>query len=374
VRRPPERRVVLADVARLADTSKATASRALKDDPRIGEATRAAVRAAAHKLGYVPNAAARSLRARRTHILGLLLDDLADPVHAKVAAGFEEASASRGYAVFMMTGLHDAEREERALRVLAEHRADGVVLASCVSDPADVLRRLPPERVVFVQPDYPALADGAEPPADGVLRSDDAGGFAAAVDHLVDQGYREIVYVGPGSGSSDALRQASASETLARRGLGPMRFLHSGPNGWRDASMAAQQLAGDPPEAVLCYDDKLALTLLDALRLTHVEVPRDMALVGFDGIPPARQSRPRLTTVDVPSVDIGRRAVEMLLAARDGEPVPSQVVPVRLIVGESTPPVRADAASGARRAASGPHPSAPKHDSDRDRPKTETRR
>jgi DNA-binding LacI/PurR family transcriptional regulator len=68
--------------------------------------------------------------------------------------------------------------------------------------------------------------------------------------------------------------------------------------------------------------------------------------VGFDGIPPARQSHPRLTTVSVPSVDIGRRAVEMLLAARDGEPVPSQVVPVRLIVGESTPAVR----SGQRQA------------------------
>ena len=81
MRRSPERRVVLADVARLAGTSEATASRALKDDPRIGETTRAAVRAAAHKLGYVPNAAARSIRAKRKHILGLLLYDLADTVH-----------------------------------------------------------------------------------------------------------------------------------------------------------------------------------------------------------------------------------------------------------------------------------------------------
>ena len=330
---------MLADVARLAGTSEATASRALKDDPRIGEATRAAVRAAALKLHYVPNAAARSLRARRTHILGLLLDDLADPVHAKVAAGFEEAAASRGYAVFMMTGLHDPEREQRALRALAEHRADGVAVASCVSDPADVFRRLPQDRVVFVQPDYPALADGAEPPARGVLRSDDAGGFAAAVDHVVERGYRRIAYVGPGSGSSDALRRAAASEALERHGLGPLRFLDSGPNGWRDASLAAERLAEDPPDAVICYDDKLALSLLDSLRATDVDVPGDMALMGFDGIPPARQSRPRLTTVDVPSIDIGRRAVEMLLAARDGEPAPSQIVPVRLIVGESTPPV-----------------------------------
>jgi DNA-binding LacI/PurR family transcriptional regulator len=348
MRRPPERRVVLADVARLAGTSEATASRALKDDPRIGESTRAAVHAAATKLGYVPNAAARSLRARRTHILGLILDDLADPVHGKVAAGFEEAAASRGYAVFMMTGLHDLEREQRAITVLAEHRADGVALASCVSDPTDVFRRLPQDRVVFVQPDYPGLADGADPPDRGVLRSDDMTGFAAMIDHVVERGYRRIAYVGPGSGASDTLRRAAASETLERHALGPLRFLDSGPNGWRDASMAAEQLAADPPEAVLCYDDKLALSLLDALRATRLDVPRDMAIVGFDGIPAARQSRPRLTTVDVPSVDIGRRAVEMLLAStRDGGPAASQVVPVRLIVGDTTPQVRARRTPGA---------------------------
>ena len=339
MRRPPERRVRLTDVARLAGTSEATASRALKDDRRIGEATRDAVRAAAHKLGYVPNAAARSLRAKRTHILGLLLDDLADPVHGKVAAGFEEAAASRGYAVFMMTGLHDAEREQRALRAFVEHRADGIVLASCISDPSDVFRSVPQDRVVFVQPDYPALADGAEPPSHGVLRTDDVGGFTLAVEHLVGQGYRRIGYVGPGVGSSDALRRAAASEALDRLGFGPMRFVDSGPNGWRDPFVAAQQLAADPPDGVVCYDDKLALALLDALRSTRLDVPRDLALVGFDGIPPARQSRPRLTTVDVPSVQIGQHAVEMLVSSiRDGIPVPSETVPVRLVVGESTPP------------------------------------
>jgi len=338
MRRPPERRVVLADVARLAGTSEATASRALKDDPRIGEATRGAVRAAAHKLGYVPNAAARSLRARRTHILGLLLDDLADPVHGKVAAGFEEAAARQGYAVFMMTGLHDAEREQRALTAFVEHRADGIALASCVSDPADVHRRIARDRVVFVQPDYPGLADGAEPPARGVLRSDDGAGVAASVRHLVERGYRRLCFVGPVASASGVLRRATASETHETLGLGLLRFIDSGVDGWRNATPVAEELAADPPDAVLCYDDKLALALLDALRSTRLEVPDDLALVGFDGIPAARQSRPRLTSVDVPSVEIGRRAVEMLVAAtRDGAMPASEVLPVELVVRDSTP-------------------------------------
>lgn len=338
MRRPPERRVVLADVARLAGTSEATASRALKHDPRIGEATRAAVHAAALKLGYVPNAAARSLRARRTHILGLLLDDLADPVHGKVAAGFEEAAAAEGYAVFIMTGLHDPEREQRALTAFVEHRADGIVVASCVSDPADVLAQVPADRVLFVQPDYPGLANGGEVPIRGVLRTDDSAGVAATVRHLVERGYRRITYVGPGSWASDTMRRAAGAATLEGLGHGPMRFLDAGVHGWRDASAVAQTLAADPPDAVLCYDDKLALALLDALRSTRLVVPDDLALVGFDGIPAARQSWPRLTTVDVPSVEVGRRAVEMLMASvRDGLMPTSEVLPVTLVIGDSTP-------------------------------------
>ena len=333
-------------MARLAGTSEATASRALKHDPRIGEATRAAVHAAAAKLGYVPNAAARSLRAKRTHILGLLLDDLADPVHAKVAAGFEEAAAAEGYAVFIMTGLHDPEREQRALTAFVEHRADGIVVASCVSTPAEVLARVPADRVLFVQPDYPALADGAEPPARGVLRTDDTTGVADTVRHLVERGYRRMAYAGPGSWASNAWRRAAATATLEELGHGPLRFIEAGVDTWRDASALARTLAAAPPDAVLCYDDKLALGLLDALRSTSLVVPDDMAVVGFDGIPASRQSWPRLTTVDVPSVEVGRRAVEMLMASvRDGRMPASEVVPVRLVVGDSTPPRAARVAS-----------------------------
>jgi DNA-binding LacI/PurR family transcriptional regulator len=337
--RAPAHRVVLADVARDAGTSEATASRALKDDPRIGEATRAAVKASAVKLGYVPNAAARSLRARRTHILGLLLDDLADPVHGQVAAGFEAAAASQGFAVFIMTGLHDLAREKRALRAFIEHSADGIVLASCVMDPAEVHARIPPQRVVFVQPNYPRLADGDRPPARGVLRSDDRAGVAAMIRHLVGQGYRRLAYVGAGGTASDLLRRDAATAALDGVSTEPLRVYDAGVAGWRDASPVARRLARQRPDAVICYDDKLALALLDALPSVQLDVPDDLAVVGFDGIGQAAQSRPRLTTVAVPWAELGRKAVEMLVAsARDGLMPASQVLPVSLVVRDSTPP------------------------------------
>jgi LacI family transcriptional regulator len=338
VRRRPVRRVVLADVAREAGVSEATASRALQDDPRIGEATRATVRAAAARLGYVPNAAARSLRAQRTHILGLLLDDLADPTHGEVAAGFEAVAAEAGFAVFIMTGFHDATREQRALRTFVEHRADGICVASCVSDPASISGHLPAERVVLVQPDYPRLADGASLPARGALRSDDADGVRQVVDHLVERGYRRIAYVGAGATASDLLRRAAASEEVSRNGLDPLEIHDVGRTGWCDPAAAARELAADPPEAVLCYDDKLALALIDSLRTAGLEVPVDIAVAGFDGIPLGHRAHPRLTTVAVPSAEIGERAARMLVAAAHGGPMPaSETLPVSLVVGESTP-------------------------------------
>ena len=258
----------------------------------------------------------------------------------KVAAGFEEAAASQGYAVFIMTGLHDQEREQRALTAFVEHRADGIIVASCVSDPADVLARVRADRVVFVQPDYPALADGAEPPARGVVRTDDtrrawpprcdtssnvatgASPTPARADGPPTRG--GVRPRRPPSRSSGSDRSASSTSPSMPGGMRP---------GW------PATLAADPPDAVLCYDDKLALGLLDALRSTSLVVPDDMAVVGFDGIPAARQSWPRLTTVEVPSVEVGRHAVEMLIASvRDGRMPASEVLPVSLVIGDSTPP------------------------------------
>ena len=153
--------------------------------------------------------------ARRTHILGLLLDDLADPVHGKVAAGFEEAAAAQGYAVFIMTGLHDPEREQRALTAFVEHRADGIVVASCVERSRRGAcprpgrsRGLRPARLPG--PRGRRRTPGARRPPHrrqrGLRRHWCATSSSA--------GYRRIAFVGPGSGASDSLRRAAAATAL----------------------------------------------------------------------------------------------------------------------------------------------------------------
>lgn len=334
----PRRRVLLKDVAQAAKVSGSTASRALADDPRISVATRLSVKAAAAELHYVPNAAARSLRVRRTRTLGLLLPDLRDPVHGQIASAFEGEARQRGYCVIVVAGENDLVRERLALRIFAEHGTDGVAIVSGVISPREARERVDPDRLVLVQPDHRSLPRRDGPLAPGVIQTDDASGMTAAVNHLVDSGYRRIGYVEGGARASNAVRAEAVAATLRSRGIRtPLHTYTASDDAWRAPGDLAAQVSADLPEALLCYDDKLALALMDALRASGTRVPDDVAMVGFDGIPFAAIANPRLTTVAVPSAAMGRMAAASLIESLQVGSLPVAVLlPLELIVREST--------------------------------------
>lgn len=332
------RRILLRDVAERANVSGSTASRALADDPRISAATRQLVKTAAADLHYVPNAAARSLRARRTRTLGLLVPDLRDPVHGQVASAFEQEARERGYPVMVVACERDIALERLALRIFAEHGTDGVACVSSVMSPKELRDRVDPDRLMLVWPDHRSLPRRAGAPTPGVITTDDEAGVRAAVDHLVDAGYRRIAYVDGGARASNAIRAEAVAATLRRRGIRtPMHTFVAAGDAWRAPGELAAEIAKDLPEALVCYDDKLALALLDGLRDVGVRVPRDVGVVGFDGIPFAGISNPRLTTVSVPSAELGRIAAASLIqAVHDGALPDGVVLPVEFVVREST--------------------------------------
>ena len=334
----PRRRVLLKDVARAAHVSGSTASRGLADDPRISLATRLSVKAAAAELNYVPNAAARSLRMRHTLTLGLLIPDLRDPVHGQVASGFEEEARRSGYCVIMVAGETEPVRERLALKIFAEHGADGVAIVSGAISPREARERVDPDRLILVQPDHGSLPrrEGALPP--GVILTDDASGLRAAVNYLVDNGYRRVAWVEGGAGATNKVRAEAVASTLrARRVRAPLRVFAASDDTWRSPGELAATIAADLPEALVCYDDKLALALMDALRKLRVRVPDDVAIVGFDGIPFAAIANPRLTTVATPSGEMGRLAAASLIRAIQGGSRPeAALLPPELIVREST--------------------------------------
>ena len=341
MRRPPERRVVLADVARLAGTSEATASRALKHDPRIGEATRAAVHAAAAQARLRPQCRGPQ-PARATHPhpraparrprrpgprqgRGGLRGGGRQP---GVRGLHHDRPARPGTRAAGPDGVHRAPRRRDHRRVLRQRPGRR---AGARSGPIASSSSSPTTRPSPTAPNHrPAASSGPTT----------APAWPPRCATSCERGYRRLTYAGPSGWSSNAV--AACGRDRHRRGARRSDRSASSTSrvdAWRDASGLAQALAADPPDAVLCYDDKLALGLLDALRSTSLVVPDDLAVVGFDGIPAARQSWPRLTTVDVPSVEVGRHAVEMLIASvRDGRMPASEVLPVSLVIGDSTPP------------------------------------
>jgi LacI family transcriptional regulator len=345
------RRTTLADVAVVAGVSRATASRALAGDARISAATRSAVREAARRLGYVPNVAARSLRARHTRALGLLLADLGDPVHGQVASGFEQEAAASGYSVIIVSAHDVPDEERRAMTVFMERATDGICLASSVLDPEEARSRAGAVPIVVVQPDHECRVTAPERLPPGTIRTDDESGIEQAARHLVSSGHRDIAYLGSGTRATNRLRQAAVERVVRETMDRPLRAISLPESAWMDPDVVSAALGRRPPEAVICYDDKLALALLDGLRRRGLSVPRDVAVTGFDDIPFARLANPRLTTVATPVVEMGRLAARSLVGAIDsGELPPPKVVPVELVIRESSTrtqrsgrPERADA-------------------------------
>lgn len=340
--REAARRVTLADVAARVGVSRATASRALVGDPRITARTREAVRGAAAELRYVPNAAARSLRVRRTRVLGLLIADLSDPVHGQVAAGFEEEAARHGYTVVFVTGSNELDGERRAIRVFVEHGADAIALVSSVIDPAEARELAGPERtLIVVQPDHAAVLRSRRRPPDGAIVTDDVGGVGSAVRHLLESGHVRVMYLGSGDRPSNRLRQRTVQRALDAAGRQPVAAVTLAADAWREPAGVAAAIPSPLPDAIVCYDDKLALALIDGLRAAGTRVPADVSVTGFDGIPFAALSNPRLTTVATPTVDMGRLAARNLLEGiRAGTLPPGQVLPTELVVRESVRPAR----------------------------------
>jgi DNA-binding LacI/PurR family transcriptional regulator len=171
-----------------------------------------------------------------------------------------------------------------------------------------------------------------------VIRTDDAPGIVAAIAHLTSCGYRSIAYVESGQRASNTVRRGAAERALEARGdHAPLRRFRAAADAWRAPDELARRIAADLPEALICYDDKLALALMDSLRALGISVPDEVGIVGFDGIPFAATSNPRLTTVATPSAELGRLAASALVgAAERGQPLPSALLPVELVVREST--------------------------------------
>jgi DNA-binding LacI/PurR family transcriptional regulator len=333
---PPSRpsRPRLADVAARAGVSTATASLVLRGKAGPGEQARAGVAQAARELGYRADRTASRLARRRTQLLGVSMD-VSSPFHAELLEEIHAAADELGYEVIVspLTRTHD---ERRAVEALLDSRCEALLLLAPTLTEAE-LADLARERPVV------ALGRPLAAPGVDVVRAADDQGVALAVEHLVGLGHREIAFVDGPRGTISGLRRRGYRRAM-RRLVGP-DSPHVVPGGATEDEgvLAAGLLRDRPVTAVIAYNDRCALGVLDGLRRNDLSVPGDLSLVGYDDSPLARLGTIELTSVSQAPLEMAsaavRSAVERLEGARsdDAEVVLAPVLVVRTTTG---PPPR----------------------------------
>lgn len=339
----PSARVTVREVAAAAGVSVGTVSHVVSGRRRVAEATRARVEAAIEALGYRPNRLARSLQARRTHTLAMVIPDVGNPFFGELARAVEREARSADYCVVFGNSENDPDLEARYVDEFIERRVDGLIVV--VAGAAAWVRRLPADLPVVALDRYPARW-----PLDAVL-VDNREGIEAAVAHLTELGHRRLGFVGGDARLTTGRERARGfTEALARRHLRPAwssRGVFSLESGRRQTEELLALPRAERPTAVVVANDLLALGTLLACRAAGISVPEELSVVGFDDIPFAAIAHPALTTIRQPIDELGTNATRLLLGRIAGwTSGPPRRLTVRpsLVVRASTAPPAEEAA------------------------------
>jgi LacI family transcriptional regulator len=299
--------VTIKDVARVAQVSVATVSRALNGHGNVAEDVRNRVFAAARELRYTPHAAARSLSSRRTQTLGVVLPDLHGEFFSELMRGIDQVAREHNLHLLVSSYHGHPEEQGAALRAM-RGRVDGLLVMSPYMDaPA-----APDDSLPLVLINSQCASEGV-----AALGVDNYGGAFAMVEHLVMSGHRRIAFIAGPTDNFDAHeRLRGYRDALVRFAPQDEPWVVAGDFDEASGHRAGLALLEAPrrPDAVFAANDMMALGCLFAFVHAGVQVPGDIALAGFDDIPMARYVHPSLTTVRVNISELGARAVRMLIA------------------------------------------------------------
>lgn len=327
------RRRTLQDVAEAVGLSVNTVSRALRDMPGVSDATRAQIKAEAERLGYVPNANARSLVLGSRKTIGVILTDIANPFFNDLITEIEELATQAGYTLLLLLSDEDPEREQHVVDAALRSGVDGIlgVPVQGRSNPWTAVTRagIPLVLVARELPDVEA----------DFYSTDNELGRRLSLEAALDRGAREIILVEEDLRVStvehrvDAFHRTLKAHDIpaesSRILLVPSRRTARNSSLWRgeDAYRVINDLldTGRVPDAFLVGNDYFGLGLYAALREHGVRVPDDTLVIGWGDYPFSRFLDPPLATVRLPAIDIARRAIGRLLTLIEGTAEPGPV-------------------------------------------------
>ena len=326
------------DVARHAQVSVASVSRALNGSDTVTEQTRKRILMSAEALQYVPHSGARSLSTSKTNTLGIILPDLYGEFFSELIRGMDLAAREHGYHLIVSGSHDDADGAATAIRSM-RGRVDGLVVLSPQIDSANLATAMTGRLPVVLM--NGGAADATRPS----IVVDNHGGARTAVQHLLDGGCRDIAHIAGPAGNLEAeARLAGYLEAMAGAGLAPHVVEGDFNQGSGHESAQALMKAERRFDGVFCGNDMMAIGALLAFQEAGVRCPEDVAVVGFDDVPIAALVRPGLTTLRIRIAETGRRALQRLVsqiqaahAGRGSDTDPTcEVVRPELVIRSST--------------------------------------
>jgi LacI family transcriptional regulator len=329
-----KQRVTLLHIAADAGVSRATVSLVIRNVPSVADSTRKRVQRSIKRLGYIYHRGAASLRMQQSRAIGLIVSDITNPFFAEVILAIEDRLATACLVTLLGNTSEDHAKEARLLKTMREFPADGILICPAIGSGGSTA-------AVTLGNQLPTVAFARRAPSLDYAGVDNVQGSLLAVEHLCQLGNRRIAFIGGDPDVSTGHERIEGYQrALSRLGLpfDPYLVLPASPTrrGGYDSVRRLLQIE-NRPTAALCFNDVVALGVIEALKHAGVRPGKEFGVVGFNNVPDAAQSLPGLTTVDTSPRELGETAAELLLKriAQRESPIRTVILQPRLIIRES---------------------------------------
>jgi len=303
--------ITIKDIAKIAGVAHSTVSRALSGHPSISKVTTDRIRKIASDIGYVPSAVAKGLKTSRSNALGVVVNRIDDPFFSEILQGIEDVLQEAGYSLFVAASNRDSSREKAIVQVMRERRVDGIIV--CTTQFGEE------HRSQLEQHGFPIVAIGNREGTDyrWIVYHDDFDGSVQITKHLIELGHKKIAYLGNSRAERTTRGRLNSfvQEMNAANLPTPDEYIFMCPNGQPEGGeIGAKHCVDlvDPPTAIICFNDMMAIGVIKALREEGIQAPSDCSVVGFDDIPIVAYTFPSLTTFRQPKYQLGFEAAKMM--------------------------------------------------------------
>lgn len=328
--------VTISDIARLANVSKAAVSAAINDKPGISKATREKILEIMKRVNYKPSQVARSLSNRKTRTIGLIIKEIDNPYFSKITKGVFDTCQAHDYNVILGSSELNPSLEEKSIDALYTQRVDGLILSPLQDENTNFYHLSQ-----LIQKGYPLVTLGIVPNFQThVVEIDNEKAILRVIEYLTQSGHQKITFLAGPSHSRHSHERLQAY----KRGMEKFNLQNHTNVIQAGSSIEEGHLTGlyhqsiKDFSAIICYNDLVAIGLINALFERNISVPKDISVVGFDDIAFGAYFRVPLTTVGVPAYEIGKKAATMLIHQIESEePVKKEhiILDTKLIIRNS---------------------------------------